>query len=433
MRLTSLFPGRAAVLWALLVSLLPAAAEEASNHGLTRDGAIQQGIRHNPELAVARLEIDRAKSRLRWAGRLENPELELSGSTDQLGLNDDESVIEIAFSQRFPITSRLRREKEVRRYDVELAEIEFQVRQRQLAFEVDKAWIELQSMESAVALRREMLGLNREISTFLAERAKLGEVSSLDASQALLSGTLIEQELQLAESGVADAMARLGRLMGSEPGSQFTLAGGLALPQSAPLEAFDLQAVLRNRPDYASLLVSTDLGKAQLGLAMAQRWDDIAVKIFAEREQAVDEPGGLERNSFIGIGISIPLPLHKRNEQAIEEAKIDLEKARRARVAKAFEVHSELTKAMRSRSAAHRLITSAVAESLPLAKKNFEAFRNAQQSGRASWLQVQQAQAQLLQLETSALELRKRYDLLDAEVRFIAGTYPIAKPIPLTK
>jgi hypothetical protein len=37
---------------------------------------------------------------------------------------------------------------------------------------------------------------------------------------------------------------------------------------------------------------------------------------------------------------------------------------------------------------------------------------------------VQQAQAQLLQLETSALELRKNYEMLDAEVRFIGGTYP---------
>ena len=48
-------------------------------------------------------------------------------------------------------------------------------------------------------------------------------------------------------------------------------------------------------------------------------------------------------------------------------------------------------------------------------------------------LQVQQAQAQFLQLETSALELRKNYEMLDAEVRFIGGTYPIPSPVTTTK
>jgi outer membrane protein TolC len=68
-----------------------------------------------------------------------------------------------------------------------------------------------------------------------------------------------------------------------------------------------------------------------------------------------------------------------------------------------------------------------------MAKKNFENFRAAQQNGQASLLQVQQAQAQLLQLETSTLALRNSYLLLDAEVRFIAGTYPIPNRISVSK
>ena len=166
---------------------------------------------------------------------------------------------------------------------------------------------------------------------------------------------------------------------------------------------------------------------------MAQRWDDIAVKVFAERERVNDEPGGLERNSLIGIGISIPLPLRNRNEEAIENAKIDIEKARRARGAKAFEIHSDLRKALAARKAAYDLVKKAEEGALPLAKKNFEEFRAAQLNGQASLLQVQQAQAQLLQLETSTLALRNNYHLLDAEVRFLAGTYPIPTRISASK
>jgi len=413
--------------------LVRATGEDAPTTALTREGAIRRAVVDNPELAVAVMEIARAKSRLRWAGRLENPELELSSSTDQLGLNEDEGTFEIAFSQRFPITSRLKDEKVVRKHDVELAEIEFQVRQRQLAYEVDKAWIELKTVQRSEVRQKDLLKLNREISTFLEGRAKVGEASPLDATQAALNGKLLEQELGVTRARVVEAMSTLGQLIGLQPGAVIMPEGDVSPPKSAPPVQWDLQTALANRPDYSALLTSGDLGRAQLALAMSQRWDDIALKVFAERERANDEPGGLERNSLVGIGISIPLPLRNRNEQAIEEAKIDIEKVRRARGAKAFEIHSELKKALQARLSAYELLQSALNNALPLAKKNFDAFRSAQQDGLASPLQVQQAQEQLLQLETSALALRKNYEMLDAEVRFIGGTYPIPKPVTTTK
>ena len=418
---------------AALCLLFLCVAPSLAADGLTREAAIRTAVLNNRELSVATLEIDRAKSRLRWAGRLDNPEFELSSSTDQFGLNEDEGTFEIAFSQRFPVTSRLRDERNVRRQDVELAEIEFGVRQRQLAYEVDRAWIALKSAQRTHDLQAEQLQLSNQIAEFLNGRAKVGEVSSLDAAQASLNGQMLEQQLGLAEASVTDAQARLRHLLGIDPDKTVAVAGDIAVPASSPPVSIDLAGALKNRPDYSALLVSSNLGRAQLALAMAQRWDDISVKVFAERERVSDEPGGLERNSLVGIGLSIPLPLRNRNEEAIESAKIDIEKARRARSAKAFEIHSDLRKALIARKAAYDLVKTAEEGALPLAKKNFEEFRAAQLNGQASPLQVQQAQAQLLQLETSTLALRNNYHLLDAEVRFLAGTYPIPKPVTPTK
>jgi len=414
--------------WILCILATALTALPASGEGISRDGAISTALRSNLQLKVAALEINRAKSRLRWSGRLSNPEIELSTSTDVIGLNDKEGEFELAFSQRFPVTSRLRDEKVVRQRDVELAEIEFHIRQRQLAFEVDKAWVALRASSRSETATTKLLELNKEISEFLSGRAKVGEASSLDVVQASLNGKLLEQELGLAQAAVMEASSRLKQLMGAEPTGSLSIAEGDSFPKSAPASSMELQTVLSNRPDYALLLVSKDLGDAQLNLAMSQRWDDIALKVFVQRERAVDEPDGLERNTFTGVGISIPLPLRNKNEQAIEEAKIDIEKARRSRSAKVFSIHSELRRALEARLAAYKLAKSSQEEALPLAQKNLDEFKKAQQDGKASLLQVQQAQSQLLQLENSALELQKNYDLLDAEVRFIAGTYPIPKP-----
>lgn len=415
---------KAAVLCVIAAGRLPLSASAAD---LTRDGAIESALRSNLELKVAAVEIDRAKSRLRWSGRLSNPEIELSTSSDLIGLNDDEGEFELAFSQRFPVTSRLRDEQEVKQRDVELAEIEYRIRQRQLAFEVDRAWLALRAARRTEAATSRLLDVNKEISEFLAGRAEVGEASSLDVVQASLNGKLLEQELGLASSGVADASARMKQLMGMQPETSISIVEGSAFPKVAPPASLKMETVLRNRPDYSLLLASSSLGDAQLKLAMAQRWDDIAVKVFVKRERAVDEPSGLERNTFTGVSVSIPLPLRNKNEQAIEEAKIDIEKARLARSAKMFSIHSELRRALDARLAAYELAKSAQGESLPLAKENLDEFKAAQQDGQASLLQVQQAQSQLLQLENSALDLQQNFDLLDARVRFIAGAYPIPR------
>ncbi len=409
----------------VLAALLPGSSGVAAE-SLTRDDAIRRALTHNRQLAVASLEIDRAQARFRWAGRLDNPELEVSRSTDQLGLNDDEGGVEMAFQQRFPVTSRLRDEKRVRRHDVALAELEVKMRQRQLAYEVDKAWIELGASQRAVEARSSLLELSREMAAFLEDRVRVGEASSLDATQAALSGKMIEQEIEAGRASIESARLKLGYLIGMDPETPLSTIGELSLPPLAPPETVDLQAALRHRPDHdALLLAGGELGEARLALALAERWDDIEFEVFVGSERAVDEPDGLERNTIVGFGLSIPLPLFDRNEQAIEEARIDLETVRRARAAKFFEIHSQLKRALRERRMAYDLLQAITTDALPLARKNLEDFRTAQQSGQASPLQAQEAQAQHLRLKASALEQRRRYELLDAEVRFLSGTYPI--------
>ena len=42
----------------------------------------------------------------------------------------------------------------------------------------------------------------------------------------------------------------------------------------------------------------------------------------------MDEPIGVETNTFAGLGLSIPLPIQKKNEGGIEQAEVNEEAAR---------------------------------------------------------------------------------------------------------
>ncbi len=150
-----------------LILLFAMASGQAEPHSVTRDEAIALAFKNTLELKIAALEIKRASSRLRWSGRLENPELELNVSDDGVGLNEGEGNYEVAFSQRFPLTSRLRKETGLRHYQVLLAEAEIAERRRELAGEVDRAIVELLGTREKIRIAREAMKLNGKIVAFL--------------------------------------------------------------------------------------------------------------------------------------------------------------------------------------------------------------------------------------------------------------------------
>lgn len=400
---------------------------------LTIDQAIELALETNRDLRIAALQIDRAKSRLRWSGRLDNPELEFSGTNDSIGLDDNEATYEVAFSQRFPVTSRLKDERNLRGVQVLLAEAELAERRRQLAYEVDLIATDLLALQLKAAQQRQLSDLNDEITEFLRGRAAAGEVSPLDVNQSLLTGKSLARAGAALEAQARQDEMRLVRKIGLDPGRTIELTQSLSFPANRPAVGLATDPILARRPDHAAALIVADVADAELALAHSNRLEDVAVKLFLERDNAVDEPSGLERNTFAGIGFSIPLPLRKRNQDGIELAEIGIDAADKAIDASAFEIRSEVAAALQTRLSAWSLAKEASSEILVLAEKNLADFRRAYENGQASLLQVQRAQEQLLELQTARTDFERDYFIADAAVRFATAGYSNLAPPAQTK
>ncbi|MCB1086088.1 MAG: TolC family protein [Verrucomicrobiae bacterium] len=391
---------------------------------LTRNKAISLAFANNRDLKIATLEIERAKTRVRWSGRLDNPELELSVNDDGVGLDEGEGNYEVAFSQRFPLTAKLKRETGLRKYQVILAEAEIAERRRELAGEVDRAIVELLSIREKIRLGRESGALNKEILTFLEDKAKLGEVSKLDVIQANLNGRTLAQEVDLLLTQEQQQRLLLNQLIGLEATTDLSLEGSLDLPGSRPAGVADLEAILQHRPDYILALAKTDESRAAIALEEAKRWEDIALKVFVEGEKAIDDPTGLERNTFAGVGVSIPLPFRNRNQNGIAQAKIDAEAATKGVDSAQFHIRADCEVAYRRRLDSWELAREAGGELLALAEENLAEFRKAYERGEATLLQVQNAQEQVLKLQSTATAFLSDYHLAEARVRYVTGAYP---------
>jgi len=401
---------------------------------LSRNKAISLAFANNRDLKIATFEIERAKTRVRWSGRLDNPELELSVNDDGVGLDEGEGNYAVAFSQRFPLTAKLKRETGLRKYQVILAEAEIAERRRELAGEVDRAVVELLATREKIRIGRESGALNKEILTFLEEKAKLGEVSKLDVIQANLNGRTLAQEVDLLLTQEQQQRLLLNQLIGLDATSDLRLDGSLDLPGSRPAEKADLDVILQHRPDYILALAKTDESRASIALEEAKRWEDIALKVFVEGEKAMDDPTGLERNTFAGIGVSIPLPFRNRNQEGIAQAKIDAEAATKGVDSAQFHIRAECEVAYRRRLDSWELAREAGGELLALAEENLAEFRKAYERGEATLPQVQNAQEQVLKLQSTATTFLSDYHLAEARVRFVTGAYPgISLSHPISK
>lgn len=388
-----------------------------------RAGAVRYALENNPEMRIADLAIERAKSRLRWSGRLENPEFEFSATNDSIGLDDDEAVYEIAFSQKFPLTSRLKDQRKVREIQVLLAEAEIAEQKRLLAHEVDQVATEILALREKSALQTELVELNAEIAKFLKLQVEAGEASSLDVVQARLQGRTLNREVAAISVKLDELTLQLTRKLGIAPDTPIKLRGTLSMPNSKPAAAVAIDPILVRRPDHGAKLIQSDLAQAELMLAHSSRFEDVAVKLFLEREHAVDAPDGLERNTFAGIGFSIPLPIRNKNEEGIELAKIDLAAAQETIEASEFAIRSDVNLALKARRAAWTLATEASGEILELAETNLAEFQTAYKNGQASLVQVQRAQEQLLEIRTASADLEHDYHLAETAVRFATAHF----------
>ena len=408
------------------------AADDDDDHTLvlTEHEAIARALGNNPDLAVAEIEIQRAKSRLRWSGRLDNPVLEASADDDIIGLRDNERSLEVAFIQAYPLTSRLREESNVRRVQVLIAEAEIAEKRRQLAYQVDRATAELLATRAKKFVVGKLTRNNAEIVAFLQEVASRGEGSSLDVTQARLTGRSLDQKISQLNHQERQQAFTLARLIGVEPTRKLQIKGGFRMPLTRPTTGSRLSnaELFRRRPDHLLTLVQHDVAQAEALLAHANRWQDINFKVFIERENSVDAPDGLEANTFAGVGISIPLPLRQKNEEAIEQARLDTEAAERSRTAREFHIRSEYRAALQLAIDTHALAAEASGEVIELAEKNLADYREAYKNAQASLLQVQRAQEQVLELHQASLSLVADYQLAEAYLRFVSGAYPDLHP-----
>jgi cobalt-zinc-cadmium efflux system outer membrane protein len=324
----SIFPRSALVVIlaaALSCCAVPLQAEEV-RPPVALDALVSEIVAKNPELKFYEAEIAAAKSGVRSAGTLNNPELSVELGRKRVkdasgALLGEGTAWSVSVTQTFEWPGRLALRKAIANRDVALAELglaRFQnalaSRARILAYSLYAA----QAKASAVREVAERFSTLKE--TFLARDpagiTPLLETRVIEASELTLQRRASEAELTLHA-----ALLELNQLRGVPAITPLEVATSAVKLNEAPEVGSLLAAAQENNFTHKIRQVELEQQGFAVRLARNERYPAVSVGPFLSQEKAGD------KETVVGIGLSMPLPVTSRGRSAT-----DLAAARRRQV-----------------------------------------------------------------------------------------------------
>lgn len=276
-------------------------------------------VSNNPERKFYEEEIAAAKAGARIASRLNDPELSLD--LGQKRLRDstgakigDGTVWSVSVTQTFEWPGRLSLRKAIANRQVELAELgvarfenALTARARTLAFGLYAA------NAKAAAIREVSDRFSALKETFLA-RDPAGVTPLLETRVIEASELALQRRATEAELTVQAALIELNQLRGAAVDAPLRVAAP-AMTYSAVPPTTELLATAREKNfDYRMRLVELEQQGFAVSLARNERYPGISVGPYLSRDNVGD------RETIVGLGLSVPLPVTGRAGAAIEIA-----------------------------------------------------------------------------------------------------------------
>ncbi len=387
----------------LITSMVCRAAELPS--ALTPERAVVAALRGNRDLMAARFTIQQAEARLRQAGLMQNPELELGHATDRLLKNEGEYNLSVGFKQRFPITGRLKKERAVARVDVAMALAEVRNQERLFAGEVMDRAREWLVLGDKVKANEETLGIIEKLIESSEKRLKVAEVSEADVNLSKIEA----EKLSLAKAALLNqqeiVMTELNGLLGRNPKASLILSGFTNLELNAGAMAAATQQANARRPDHQLAALGIDRAAAEIILAKAGKWEDWTVGFGYSRSVGkFGFPIGTKADDLIGITLSVPLPFWNNNDAKVGEAQANRQRNTAELSALELRIQTEAQSAENQMRRQQGILRQYRDVSLKLAETNMNLLQKGYDEGLYPITAVIQAQQQFTQLRQSYLE-----------------------------
>jgi outer membrane protein, heavy metal efflux system len=387
--------------------------------GSSSTDLVRRALSSNAELAAVRLEIDRARARLRQAGLRPNPSLDVEQQNGVFN-SPGERTTSVGISIPLELAGQRGRRMDLARAELEAVEAEVADRERRLALEVRVVYAE------ALAALRE-LEVTQRLNTLDVETARIIQVRVEEGDSAPLELNLMRAEVDrlrarraLVEGRLQAAYLRLKQVAGIPAEETLRLRGdltspGLSEPPASLEEAVEI--ALRTRPDLRLARLTEEVAQAGYRLARVQAAPQVtAFTRYANNLSSFDNtPIGVlqDRDKLFSFGVSITLPLLNRNQGGKAEAQLAITQAQRRREFVESVVRADVAAAYRRYEAAHASLRTYEQGVIARSTQNVSIVRAAYEAGAFRISELLAEQRRLIDLQREVTDtLAERYRAL---------------------
>ena len=390
--------------------------------GISLESTVQTALSNNRELQAARFAVSKAKGRLAQAGKWPNPELELSGMSDVVFRNEGAGAFTVGLAQTFPLTARLSLTRESARVDVLRALREIRNRERLLIAEVRATSIEILESQARAKALEDLLAASQKTSSLAEERLAAGQGSLAEKSLSLVDQRRIANELDSARLTQNLALMKLKTLLGLGANDPLELSG--SLESAIQILGAPSSPKSIHRPDVDLLALEEEKAGLEIALARAEAWEGIRLGIQYTYDQNTDEPEGLGTDQFLGLAVSIPLPVWDQKKGAIEERTANRdETSARLRAAK-LEIENSLASALRRVALLRSRLSAFDTQTLAPVSQSADEMTTAFETGRVDMRDLFIVREKLGQLRLERIALQSQLALALADLESTTGSHP---------
>ncbi len=397
--------------------------------GESSSDLVRRALLSNGELSAARLDIDRARARLRQAAVRPNPTVEVEQATGRLTGSSGERETSIELSLPLEIAGQRRRRIDVAQAQLEATEAEVAERERHLAAEVFAAYAEALSALRELEITEGLNEIDLQTTRFVQARVNEGESAPLELSLLQVEVDRLKSRRVLVEGRLQETLLRLKNLAGIPFNESLRLRDDLSTsqaqwPRPASLDAA-IEIALRARPDLKLARLSLEVAHAGLSLARSQAAPEVvaSTKYIQSRSVFNETPVGRisDRDKLLTFRLSIGIPVFNRNQGAKAEAALAISQAERRREFLESVVRSEVASAYARVEAVQKSLTTFDQGVIARSNDNIRAIRAAYQIGEFKITDLLAEQRRLLDSQREFTEaLAERYRAM-ADLRTAIG------------
>lgn len=394
---------------------------------------VRRALLSNGELAAARLEINRARARLRQAGLRPNPILEFEQTTGRLTSSAGERETTVGVALPVELGGKRQRRIELAQAELEAAEAEVADRERRLTSAVYGAYAEALVALRELAITEDLNDIDLQTTRFVQARVNEGETAPLELNLLRVEVDRLRSRRALVEGRLQVALLKLKISVGIQASEPLRLREEIRTPQlPAPPGSMEaaIDIALRTRPDLRLARLTEEAAQAGLRLARAQSAPDLtaSVRYTMNRSTLDATPVGPigDRDRLLTFGVSVGIPVFNTNQGAKQEAALIIDQAQKRREFLEQLVRFEVAAAYARYDATNTALSTFEQGVIERSTENIHAIRAAYQLGEFRITDLLAEQRRLLDGQREFTEaLAERYRAL-ADLQTAIGS-PLIK------